>query len=89
MDAQKEEDRDEEELVNQVKPLLEQADKILNETQGAIHGVDPDKTLMNRVKRNAQDHSASPSEQRLAVALQIVSTANSSKSTTHECLQDD
>ena len=38
MDAKKEEDRDENELVQQVKPLLEQAEKILNETQGVIKG---------------------------------------------------
>ena len=38
MDAKKEEDRDENELVQQVKPLLEQAEKILNETQCVIKG---------------------------------------------------
>ncbi|KAF7776509.1 hypothetical protein Agabi119p4_4902 [Agaricus bisporus var. burnettii] len=72
MFAQKEEDRDEQELVKQVKPLIEEADKILNETNGAIRGMDPEKQLTNRVKRNAQDHSASPSEQRLAEALKVL-----------------
>jgi hypothetical protein len=73
MDAQKEEDRDEAELVKQVKPLLEQAEKILNETQGAVKGADPDNRLTNKAKRNMQDHKATPEEQRLAEALKVVS----------------
>lgn len=59
--------------MKQVKPLLEQAEKILNETNGAVHGADPDKRLTNRAKRNMQDHVATPSEQRLAEALKVVS----------------
>lgn len=73
MEAKKEEDRDEAELVKQVKPLIEQAEKILNETKGAVHGADPDKRLTNKSKRNMQDHVATPSEQRLAEALKVVS----------------
>ena len=73
MEAKKEEDRDEDELVKQVKPLLEQADKTLNETKGAVNGADPEKRLSNRAKRNMQDHVATPSEQRLAEALKVVS----------------
>jgi hypothetical protein len=73
MDARKEEDRDEDELVTQVKPLLEQAEKILNETQGAVKGADPDNRLSNKAKRNMQDHKATPEEQRLAEALKVVS----------------
>lgn len=73
MEAKKEEDRDEDELVKQVKPLLEQAEKILNETQGAVKGADPDNLLSNRAKRNMQDHKATPQEQRLAEALKVVS----------------
>jgi len=72
MEARKEEDRDEAELVKQVKPLIEQADKILNETQGAIKGVDPDHHLANQAKRNQQDHKATPEEQRLAEALKVL-----------------
>ncbi|KAF8177060.1 hypothetical protein K438DRAFT_63116 [Mycena galopus ATCC 62051] len=71
-EAQKEEDRDEAELVNNVKPLLQQAEKILNETNGAIHGADPDNRLTNSAKRNLQDHKASPQEQRLAEALKVL-----------------
>ncbi|KXN88561.1 hypothetical protein AN958_07127 [Leucoagaricus sp. SymC.cos] len=72
MEAQREEDRDEDELVKQVKPLLEQVEKVLHETSGAIHGADPDNRLTNRAKRNMQDHVATPSEQRLAEALKVL-----------------
>jgi hypothetical protein len=73
MDARKEEDRDEDELITQVKPLLEQAEKILNETQGAVKGADPNNRLSNKARRNMQDHKATPEEQRLAEALKVVS----------------
>ncbi|KAF8177062.1 hypothetical protein K438DRAFT_1939138 [Mycena galopus ATCC 62051] len=72
MEAQKEEDRDEAELVKNVKPLLQQAEKILNETNGAIHGADPDNRLSNKATRNMQDHKATPEEQRLAEALKVM-----------------
>jgi hypothetical protein len=70
--ARKEDDRDEAELVKQVKPLIEQAEKILNETNGTIKGADPDNKLSNKAKRNFQDHKATPEEQRLAEALKTV-----------------
>lgn len=73
MEAQKEEERDEGELVQKVKPLLTQAEQILHETNGAVHGADPDNRLTNRAKRNVADHVASPQEQRLAEALKVVS----------------
>ncbi|KAJ7580275.1 hypothetical protein C8J56DRAFT_795395 [Mycena floridula] len=72
MEAKKEEDRDEGELVKSVKPLLEQAEKILNETYGAIRGADPDNRLSNKAKRHMQDHKATPEEQRLAEALKVL-----------------
>jgi hypothetical protein len=72
MDAKKEEDRDENELVKSVKPLLQQAEQILNETNGAIRGADPDNRLSNKAKRNMQDHNATPEEQRLAEALKVM-----------------
>ncbi|PPQ94715.1 hypothetical protein CVT25_009570 [Psilocybe cyanescens] len=71
-EAQKQEDRDEGALVKQVRPLLEQAEKILNETNGAVRGADPDNRLSNTAKRNMQDHKASPEEQRLAEALKVM-----------------
>ncbi|KAJ7137376.1 hypothetical protein C8R43DRAFT_1202963 [Mycena crocata] len=72
MEAQKEEDRDENELVKNVKPLLEQAEKILNETNGAIRGADPDNRLSNKATRHMKDHKATPDEQRLAEALKVL-----------------
>ncbi|KAF5339122.1 hypothetical protein D9611_011171 [Ephemerocybe angulata] len=71
-ESQKPEERSEEQLVKEVRPLLEQAEKILNETNGAIRGADPDKRLSNQAKRNMQDHKATPEEQRLAEALKIM-----------------
>ncbi|KAF8897255.1 hypothetical protein BD779DRAFT_1465488 [Infundibulicybe gibba] len=72
MEARKDEDKDEGELVKQVKPLIEQAEKILNETNGAIKGADPDNRLSNKAQRNQQDHKATPEEQRLAEALKTL-----------------
>ncbi|KAK7456424.1 hypothetical protein VKT23_010672 [Stygiomarasmius scandens] len=72
MDARKEEDRNEQELVDAVKPLLIQAEKILNETQGMIKGADPENKVSNRAKRHTLDHRATPEEQRLAEALKVM-----------------
>ncbi|PVF95419.1 hypothetical protein CPB86DRAFT_827953 [Serendipita vermifera] len=72
MEAKKEEDRDEAELVKQVRPLLQQAEKILGETNGMVKGADPDNRLANKAKRNAADHRATPEEQRLAEALKVL-----------------
>ncbi|KAF9077905.1 hypothetical protein BDP27DRAFT_1310388 [Rhodocollybia butyracea] len=72
MDARKEEERSEDELVQQVKPLLQQAEKILSETEGMVKGADPDNRLSNKAKRHAQAHSATPEEQRLAAALKVM-----------------
>jgi len=71
-EATKAEDRDEGELVKNLKPLIEQAEKVLNETNGAIKGADPDNRLSNTAKRNTADHKASPDEQRLAEALKVL-----------------
>ncbi|KAF7980117.1 hypothetical protein HWV62_39535 [Athelia sp. TMB] len=72
MEARKEEDRNEDELVEQVKPLIEQAEKILNETNGAIKGADHDNRLSKQAARNYADHKATPEEQRLAEALKVM-----------------
>jgi len=68
----KEEDRDEGELIKSVKPLIEQGEKVLNETNGAIKGADPDNRLTNRATRHQADHRATPEEQRLAAALKVM-----------------
>jgi uncharacterized FlaG/YvyC family protein len=67
-----EDDRDEKELVRQVKPLLEQSQTVLDQTWGAIKGADPDNRLSNKAQRNMQDHKATPEEQRLAEALKTM-----------------
>ena len=59
-------------MIKAVKPLIEQAEKILYETNGSIKGADPDSRLTNRANRHAADHKATPEEQRLAAALKIV-----------------
>jgi hypothetical protein len=72
MFSKKEDERDEAELVKQVKPLLEQAERIMHETMGAVKGADPDNRLSNQSKRNVADHKATPEEQRLAEALKVM-----------------
>jgi len=72
MEARSEDERDEQELVDQVKPLLEQADKILNETWGMVKGADPESRISSKAKRHTAAHSATPEEQRLATALKVV-----------------
>ncbi|KAI0029886.1 hypothetical protein K488DRAFT_72633 [Vararia minispora EC-137] len=44
-------------LVKDVKPLLEEAEKVLNETNGAVRGADPDNHLSNRAKRHVKEHA--------------------------------
>jgi len=68
----KDDEKDENELVKQVRPLLEQAEKILNETLGAVRGADPDNRLSNKATRHTKDHKATPEEQRLAEALKVL-----------------
>ncbi|KAF8534686.1 hypothetical protein BDD12DRAFT_704784, partial [Trichophaea hybrida] len=63
---------DEEALVKQVRPLIEQASSILKETQGAIKALDSDGTIANNAQRKAADHEASKEEQHLAEALSLL-----------------
>jgi len=71
-ESRKDEEKDEKELVEQVRPLLEQSEKILNETLGAVRGADPGNRLSNKATRHTQDHKATPEEQRLAEALKVM-----------------
>jgi len=59
-------------LTEKVRPLIEQAEKALNETNGVIRGADPDNRLSNKATRNAADHKATGEEQRLAEALKTM-----------------
>ncbi|VDB91490.1 unnamed protein product [Peniophora sp. CBMAI 1063] len=67
--AKKEDDRDEQKLIDSTKPLIQQAEKELNEANGAIKGADPDNRLSNQATRNYEAHDATQEEQRLADAL--------------------
>ncbi|KAI0345022.1 hypothetical protein BDW22DRAFT_1418359 [Trametopsis cervina] len=72
MESRPEGERNEQELVSAVKPLLLQASQILDQTQGAIKGADPDNRVSSRAKRRAAQHEAGPEEQRLAAALKVM-----------------
>lgn len=59
----------EEALVKQVRPLVEQSTNVLFETQGAIKALDPDGSIANSALRKSSDHEASKEEQHLAESL--------------------
>lgn len=63
------EDLDEEELVQNVKPLLEEAGQILQECNGAVRALDPDGHIASQAKARAASHEASPEEHALADQL--------------------
>ncbi|KAG0137940.1 hypothetical protein HOY82DRAFT_547089 [Tuber indicum] len=65
----KKEDLDEEKLVDQLKPLIEQATGALQETHGAIKALDPDGKVARSAQYKASDSEASPEEQHLAQGL--------------------
>ncbi|KAJ4248686.1 hypothetical protein NW762_012524 [Fusarium torreyae] len=73
-EAQKPEDRDEEELVRQVKPLIEDGGKILTETNGIIRGLDPDGRISRNAKQQTASGEATPEEAHLANVLKELST---------------
>lgn len=63
------EDLDEDALVDKLKPVIEQATAVLNDSLGKIKGMDPEGLEAHKATRNYEDHNASPEEQRLAKAL--------------------
>ncbi|ORY58402.1 uncharacterized protein BCR38DRAFT_413272 [Pseudomassariella vexata] len=65
----KEEERDEEELVKQVRPLIEEGGKILTEANGVIRGLDPDGRISANAKHKTAAREATPEEYRLADLL--------------------
>ncbi|KAF6527804.1 hypothetical protein HZS61_008106 [Fusarium oxysporum f. sp. conglutinans] len=73
-EVQKPEDRDEEELVRQVKPLIEEGGKILTETNGIIRGLDPDGRISRNAKQKTAAGEATPEEAHLANLLKELST---------------
>ncbi|OKL56991.1 hypothetical protein UA08_07717 [Talaromyces atroroseus] len=60
---------DEEKLVQDVKPLLEEGGRMLQECNGAIRALDPDGRIAATAKARAQTHEATPEEYRLADLL--------------------
>ncbi|KAL4983969.1 hypothetical protein BDW68DRAFT_167904 [Aspergillus falconensis] len=64
---------DEEELVKNVKPLLEEANSILQECNGAIRALDPDGHIAANAKARAASREASPEEYNLAEKLKELS----------------
>jgi len=68
------EELDEEELVNQVKPLLEEGGRILQECNGALRGLDPDGSIAATAKARAAQGNATQEEHRLAELLKDLTT---------------
>lgn len=63
------EELDEEELVRNVKPLLEEGGRILQECNGAVRALDPDGHVASQAKARAASHEAPPEEHTLADQL--------------------
>ncbi|KAJ4350770.1 hypothetical protein N0V95_004447 [Ascochyta clinopodiicola] len=75
---------DEEELVNNVKPLIEEGGRILNECNGSLRGLDPDGRIAAQAKGRQQTGEASPEEYKLADCLKeltssVVTTIDNAK----------
>ncbi|KAJ8068692.1 hypothetical protein OCU04_002391 [Sclerotinia nivalis] len=60
---------DEEDLVNKVKPLIEEGGRILSEANSAIRALDPDGRLQSQAKAKTAAHEATPEEYHLADCL--------------------
>ena len=60
---------DEQKLVDTVKPLIEQGSAILQETNGAIRGLDPDGRIQSNAKGKTSGRDATPEEHQLAEVL--------------------
>ncbi|OOF92535.1 hypothetical protein ASPCADRAFT_509483 [Aspergillus carbonarius ITEM 5010] len=63
------EDLDEEELVKQVKPLIEEAGNALQECKGALRALDPDGHITANAKAHSASQEATPQEHHLAELL--------------------
>ena len=75
---------DEEQLVQDVKPLIEEGGRILQECNGAIRGLDPDGHIAANAKARAANREATPEEYRLADQLKeltstVVKTIDNAK----------
>ena len=68
------EELDEEQLVNDVKPLIEEGGRILQECNGSLRGLDPDGRIAAQAKGRAGTGEATPEEYRLAETLKELTT---------------
>ncbi|OWP05467.1 hypothetical protein B2J93_6374 [Marssonina coronariae] len=66
VERQKESERDEQKLVDKVKPMIEEGGRILTETNGTIRGMDPDGRITANAKQKGATREATPEEHRLA-----------------------
>lgn len=68
-EAKPENERDEQKLVDTVKPLIEQASNVLSEADGAVRGLDPTGKIAKTAQANTSQRKASPEEYHLAELL--------------------
>lgn len=68
------EELDEDELVNNVSPLIEEGGRILQECNGSLRGLDPDGRIAAQAKGRAGTGEATPEEYRLAETLKELTT---------------
>jgi hypothetical protein len=64
-----EDERDEEQLVREVRPLIEEGGRILTEAKGIIKGLDPDGRISANAKHKTAAREATPEEYHLADVL--------------------
>lgn len=73
MERKPEEERDEEQLVKEVRPLIEEGGNILREAHGVIRGLDPDGHIQANAKHKSGTREATPEEFHLAEVIKEVS----------------
>ncbi|KUI55914.1 hypothetical protein VP1G_03283 [Cytospora mali] len=69
MERKPEEERDEEALVKEVRPLIEEGSNILREAHGVIRGLDPDGHIQANAKHKSGTREATPEEFHLAEVI--------------------
>ncbi|KAG9253691.1 uncharacterized protein F5Z01DRAFT_123771 [Emericellopsis atlantica] len=72
VDNKKSDEIDQEQLVKEVKPLIEEGGKILQETNGIVRGMDPDGRIQRQAKQKSGTKDASPEEHHLAEVLKTL-----------------
>jgi len=69
MERKPEDERDEEALVREVRPLIEEGSNILREAHGIIRGIDPDGHIQANAKHKSGTREATPEEFHLAEVI--------------------